>query len=131
MRSRDLRAGLMRLPSRQARCEVTQLRRPITDWMFRTMVVALLVVLTLEMGLISPPVGINVFIVDWYWYENEPCFERQLNEGLIPALESAHAVAHALELLPRLDDDALVVINLSGRGDKDLSEVSLVDGSST
>jgi hypothetical protein len=31
--------------------------------------------------------GINVFIVDWYWYENQPCFERQLNEGLLPALE--------------------------------------------
>jgi hypothetical protein len=31
--------------------------------------------------------GVNVFIVDWYWYENSPCFERQLNEGLIPALE--------------------------------------------
>jgi hypothetical protein len=31
--------------------------------------------------------GINVFIMDWYWYENAPCFERQLNEGLLPALE--------------------------------------------
>ena len=31
--------------------------------------------------------GINLFIMDWYWYENAPCFERQLNEGLIPALE--------------------------------------------
>ncbi len=31
--------------------------------------------------------GINVFIMDWYWYENTPCFERQLNEGLIPALQ--------------------------------------------
>ena len=31
--------------------------------------------------------GVNVFIVDWYWYENAPCFERQLTEGLIPALE--------------------------------------------
>lgn len=31
--------------------------------------------------------GINVFIMDWYWYENAPCLERQLNEGLIPALE--------------------------------------------
>ena len=30
--------------------------------------------------------GINLFIVDWYWYENAPCLERQLNEGLIPAL---------------------------------------------
>ncbi|MFZ4397785.1 MAG: glycoside hydrolase family 99-like domain-containing protein [Kiritimatiellia bacterium] len=31
--------------------------------------------------------GVNVFIVDWYWYLNAPCFERQLNEGLIPALQ--------------------------------------------
>jgi len=31
--------------------------------------------------------GVNVFIVDWYWYANAPCFERQLNEGLIPALD--------------------------------------------
>jgi hypothetical protein len=31
--------------------------------------------------------GVNVFIVDWYWYENAPCFERQLNEAIIPALE--------------------------------------------
>ncbi len=31
--------------------------------------------------------GIRLFIVDWYWYENAPCFERQLNEGLLPALE--------------------------------------------
>lgn len=31
--------------------------------------------------------GINVFIVDWYWYENAPCLERQLNEAVIPALE--------------------------------------------
>jgi hypothetical protein len=31
--------------------------------------------------------GVNVFIMDWYWYENAPCFERQLNEALIPALK--------------------------------------------
>ncbi len=31
--------------------------------------------------------GIRIFIMDWYWYQNAPCFERQLNEGLIPALE--------------------------------------------
>ncbi len=30
--------------------------------------------------------GINVFIMDWYWYDNAPCFERQLNEGLLPSL---------------------------------------------
>jgi hypothetical protein len=35
--------------------------------------------------------GVNVFIMDWYWYENAPCFERQLNEGLIPALEGTDA----------------------------------------
>lgn len=35
--------------------------------------------------------GINVFIVDWYWYANAPCFERQLNEGLIPALQGTDA----------------------------------------
>jgi len=33
--------------------------------------------------------GINLFIVDWYWYENAPCFERQLNDALIPALEGS------------------------------------------
>jgi hypothetical protein len=35
--------------------------------------------------------GVNVFIMDWYWYENAPCFERQLNEGLIPALKGTDA----------------------------------------
>lgn len=30
--------------------------------------------------------GVNTFIMDWYWYDNAPCFERQLNDGLIPAL---------------------------------------------
>jgi hypothetical protein len=33
--------------------------------------------------------GVNTFIMDWYWYENAPCFERQLNEGLIPALKNS------------------------------------------
>jgi hypothetical protein len=31
--------------------------------------------------------GVNVFIMDWYWYDDAPCYERQLNEGLIPALD--------------------------------------------
>lgn len=31
--------------------------------------------------------GINVFIMDWYWYDGAPCFERQLNEGVLPAVE--------------------------------------------
>jgi tryptophan synthase beta chain len=44
-------------------------------------------------------------------------------EGIIPALESAHAVAHARKLAPTLPRDAIVVVNLSGRGDKDAPQV--------
>ncbi len=45
-------------------------------------------------------------------------------EGIIPALESAHAVYHATIIAPELSQDTLIVINLSGRGDKDLSIVN-------
>jgi tryptophan synthase beta chain len=41
-------------------------------------------------------------------------------EGIIPALESAHAVAYAIKLAPTLPKDKIIVINVSGRGDKDL-----------
>ncbi len=41
-------------------------------------------------------------------------------EGIIPALESAHAIAHVARLAPSLPQDALVLVNLSGRGDKDV-----------
>ena len=44
-------------------------------------------------------------------------------EGIIPALESAHAVAHAIELAPTLPPDASILVNLSGRGDKDMDSV--------
>ncbi|WP_457627288.1 tryptophan synthase subunit beta [Oceanithermus sp.] len=44
-------------------------------------------------------------------------------EGIIPALESAHAVAYAARLAPRMAPDEVLVINLSGRGDKDVNEV--------
>ena len=47
-------------------------------------------------------------------------------EGIIPALESAHAVAHVLKLAPTLPKDRIIVINLSGRGDKDASEVEMI-----
>ena len=51
-------------------------------------------------------------------------FERLArSEGIIPALESAHAVAHALELAPSMSPDQVLVVNLSGRGDKDVAEV--------
>lgn len=44
-------------------------------------------------------------------------------EGIIPALESAHAVAHAVKLAPQLPQDQIVVICLSGRGDKDVESI--------
>ena len=52
-------------------------------------------------------------------------------EGIIPALESAHAIAALRTLVPGLADDAVVVLNLSGRGDKDVNQVAemgLVEG---
>ena len=45
-------------------------------------------------------------------------------EGIIPALETAHAFAYVLERVPTLPRDALVVVNVSGRGDKDVAEVA-------
>ena len=44
-------------------------------------------------------------------------------EGIIPALESAHAVAEAVKLAPNLPKDEIIIINLSGRGDKDAQQV--------
>ena len=44
-------------------------------------------------------------------------------EGIIPALESAHAIAHALVLAPTLPAEQVIVVNLSGRGDKDMETV--------
>jgi len=45
-------------------------------------------------------------------------------EGIIPALESAHAVAYVKKIAPGLDKDEIIVINLSGRGDKDVEQAS-------
>lgn len=44
-------------------------------------------------------------------------------EGIIPALESAHAVAHAKKLAPTMRKDQILIVNLSGRGDKDVEQV--------
>jgi tryptophan synthase beta chain len=46
------------------------------------------------------------------------------SEGIIPALESAHAVAHAMKMAPAMPKDAILLVNLSGRGDKDLHTVA-------
>jgi len=45
-------------------------------------------------------------------------------EGIIPALESAHAVAEAIKLAPTLDPERLLIVNLSGRGDKDVAQAA-------
>jgi tryptophan synthase beta chain len=45
-------------------------------------------------------------------------------EGIIPALESAHAVAHAMKIAPSMAKDAILLVNLSGRGDKDMHTVA-------
>jgi tryptophan synthase beta chain len=45
-------------------------------------------------------------------------------EGIIPALESAHAVAEVIERAPRMRPDQLIIVNLSGRGDKDVSQAA-------
>ncbi len=45
-------------------------------------------------------------------------------EGIMPALESAHAIAHAVKLAPGLGRDAIILVNLSGRGDKDMHTVA-------
>lgn len=44
-------------------------------------------------------------------------------EGIIPALESSHALAHAFELAKQLSKDDIIIVNLSGRGDKDVAQV--------
>jgi tryptophan synthase beta chain len=49
-------------------------------------------------------------------------------EGIMPALETAHAVAYALKLAAGMDKDKMVVINISGRGDKDIHTVAELDG---
>jgi tryptophan synthase beta chain len=45
-------------------------------------------------------------------------------EGIIPAIESAHAIAHAVKIAPKMSKDKTIVINLSGRGDKDVYQIA-------
>ena len=49
-------------------------------------------------------------------------------EGIIPALESSHALAYAVKLAPTLPKDKIILVNLSGRGDKDMPTVALRAG---
>ena len=49
-------------------------------------------------------------------------------EGIIPAIESAHAVAHAMKLAPTMGRDQIIVVNISGRGDKDCAAIARYRG---
>jgi len=57
------------------------------------------------------------------------CFHELTRiEGILPALESSHALAYAKQLAPTLDKDKILLINLSGRGDKDIHTVAKLEG---
>ncbi|MCI6977691.1 MAG: tryptophan synthase subunit beta [Lachnospiraceae bacterium] len=49
-------------------------------------------------------------------------------EGIIPAIESAHAIAHAIKIAPSMDKDKIIVITVSGRGDKDCAAIARYRG---
>ena len=65
--------------------------------------------------------------VDYQSITDEEALEATLliskNEGILPALESAHAIAHLNKLMPETNKDEIVVVNVSGRGDKDLNTI--------
>jgi len=49
-------------------------------------------------------------------------------EGIMPALESAHAIAHAVKVAPRMKNRQILIVNLSGRGDKDVQQIAKMRG---
>ena len=51
-------------------------------------------------------------------------FSLSRHEGIIPALESSHALAHAMKMAPEMAKDDILLVNLSGRGDKDVAQVA-------
>ncbi|KKB40143.1 tryptophan synthase subunit beta [Bacillus thermotolerans] len=64
---------------------------------------------------------------EYYTVTNEEVLEafQELSrtEGIIPALESSHAVAYAMKLAPTMDKEQIIIVNISGRGDKDVEKV--------
>ncbi|MBM2830636.1 MAG: tryptophan synthase, beta subunit, partial [Gammaproteobacteria bacterium] len=49
-------------------------------------------------------------------------------EGIMPALESSHALAYTIKLAPQMAKDGIIIVNLSGRGDKDIQTVAAREG---
>ena len=66
--------------------------------------------------------------VDYQAVDDKACLDAFMRlsrvEGIIPALESAHAVAWAMRIAPQLDKGVNILVNLSGRGDKDADYVA-------
>ncbi|OCA88781.1 tryptophan synthase subunit beta [Pseudobacillus wudalianchiensis] len=64
---------------------------------------------------------------EYYTVTNEEVLEAfqtlSRTEGIIPALESAHAVAQAIKLAPAMEKEQIIIVNISGRGDKDVEQV--------
>lgn len=54
--------------------------------------------------------------------------ELTLIEGIMPALETAHALAHVKKMAPLMNKDEVIVVNVSGRGDKDINTVAKIEG---
>lgn len=59
----------------------------------------------------------------------EAFFTLSRIEGIVPAIESAHALAYAVQLAPTMDKEQIILVNLSGRGDKDVAEIARLYGS--
>ncbi len=66
--------------------------------------------------------------VDYTYATDEKALEAFMKlarlEGIIPALESAHAIAEVIKRAPKMGKDSLIIVNLSGRGDKDVTQVA-------
>ena len=62
------------------------------------------------------------------WPKMQAFHQLTLLEGIIPALESSHAVAYGTKLAAGMGADQNIIINLSGRGDKDIETVARIEG---
>ena len=73
----------------------------------------------------------------WSWHSAQPSVApsqtveafRTLcrTEGIIPALESSHALAYAARLAPTMGSEEVIIVNLSGRGDKDVPQIMALE----
>ena len=91
-------------------------------------------ILSISAGLDYPGIGPeHAYLHDIGRAEYVPATDRESvdafmylskTEGIIPAVESAHALAYAMKLAPTLDKDKIIVVNLSGRGDKDVAAIA-------